>query len=114
MGSREWRREAAACVQIERDAHRRDQKRCPGFRYKEGVGSCARRPHALPTQHRRPHAAAASLPPALASWDHILDSTSVLGKETSLDAAMDTGATVSPTVCTQGPDGILISAVTRS
>ena len=77
VGSREKRREAAACIQTDRDALRRDDvKRWPGFRCEDRGGSCARHPHAQPTRPRRPHAAALSVSPAPAGWEHIQVSTS--------------------------------------
>lgn len=65
VGSREKRREAAACIQTDRDALRCDDvKRWPGFRCEDRGGSCARHPHARPTPRRWPHAAARSTSPA--------------------------------------------------
>ena len=78
VGSREKRREAAACIQTDRDALRRDDvKRWSGFRCEDRGGSRARRPHARPT----PQTATRGCPstsPASAGWEHVLVSTSSL------------------------------------
>lgn len=97
VGSREKRREAAACIQTDRDALRRDDvKRWPGFRCEDRGGSRARRPHARPTPHRRPHAAAPPLPQHPLVGSMFSSQQVPYGKEACLDAAKGASAMVSP------------------
>ena len=97
VGSREKRREAAACIQTDRDALRRDDvKRWPGFRCEDRGGSRARRPHAWPTPRRRPDTAAPPLPQHPPVGSTFSSQQVPCGKEASLDAAKGTSAMVSP------------------
>lgn len=97
VGSREKRREAAACIQTDRDALRRDDvKRWPGFRCEDRGGSRARRPHARPTPRRRPHAAAPPFPQHPLVGSMFSSQQVPYGKEASLDAAKGASAMVSP------------------
>jgi len=97
VGSREKRREAAACIQTDRDALRRDDvKRWSGFRCEDRGGSRARRPHARPTPRRRPHAAAPPLPQHPLVGSMFSSQQVPYGKEASLDAAKGASAMVSP------------------
>lgn len=81
VGSREKRREAAACIQTDRDALRCDDvKRWPGFRCEDRGGAHARHP-VLGPPHADGHTRCpAPLPQHPQGWEHVLVSTSSLGK----------------------------------